>query len=379
MKRFMSILTSTFAVCLALVLIAGTSLTAHAEDVSGGDSGSSSESSSGSSSSVKALPIKGIKLTGTTVTWKDPALSVSKGGYFTINVRYLGEATTWKSGEGTVTGTFRTDREVTECDISSALSESGNYWIFIYLLHTENIQSDDSTTYSVNAYTIRYYDAGTDEADEDDEDTDSVESSEGAIVENKVAVSGAAPVAVAVVTEQSTLNTFASLPADQYAEVKMENGVSDNARNLIDSVADARGVKVASAMEIYIQATTSNGAPAGTVSEFSAPIEFTVQVPSDINENDYDFAMIRIHDGKADILPDIDDDPKTITFRTDKFSAYAIVYGEKGSFGNVKNSAGAKNLSSPKTYDNTYALFSLAMVFTVLTAVSYVFCKKTEK
>ncbi len=36
--------------------------------------------------------------------------------------------------------------------------------------------------------------------------------------------------------------------------------------------------------------------------------------------------MIRNHNGKVDILEDIGSDPTTVTFRTDRFSEYAIAY-----------------------------------------------------
>ena len=36
------------------------------------------------------------------------------------------------------------------------------------------------------------------------------------------------------------------------------------------------------------------------------------------------YSVLRDHNGMLTILPDLDDDPHTITFNTDKFSAYAI-------------------------------------------------------
>lgn len=46
--------------------------------------------------------------------------------------------------------------------------------------------------------------------------------------------------------------------------------------------------------------------------------------------NDREFAMVRVHDGKAEILRDTDTDVRTLTFNSDKFSIYAMVYAPKG-------------------------------------------------
>lgn len=41
--------------------------------------------------------------------------------------------------------------------------------------------------------------------------------------------------------------------------------------------------------------------------------------------------MIRVHDGVATILKDLDTDANTITIETDRFSTYAIAYQDKQS------------------------------------------------
>ena len=38
--------------------------------------------------------------------------------------------------------------------------------------------------------------------------------------------------------------------------------------------------------------------------------------------------IVRNHNGECTLLNDLDDNPDTITFRTNCFSTYAIVYGE---------------------------------------------------
>ena len=41
------------------------------------------------------------------------------------------------------------------------------------------------------------------------------------------------------------------------------------------------------------------------------------------------FAILRIHDGQAEILPDLDDNADTITIETDRFSTYVLVFLDK--------------------------------------------------
>ena len=84
------------------------------------------------------------------------------------------------------------------------------------------------------------------------------------------------------------------------------------------------------------------------------------------------FAVIRVHNGKAELLADLDDNADTITIETDRFSTYAVVYkdtaggngdgaqSESGKPGVIrvstksdgKNSDGGKD-GEPKTEDRT--------------------------
>ncbi len=54
-----------------------------------------------------------------------------------------------------------------------------------------------------------------------------------------------------------------------------------------------------------------------------------IVIPETLRENDIEYAVIRIHNGTADVLKDLDSDADTITFATDKFSVYAFVCKDK--------------------------------------------------
>lgn len=65
----------------------------------------------------------------------------------------------------------------------------------------------------------------------------------------------------------------------------------------------------------------------GKITELNTPMHVTFEVPEDLREENRTFVIVRMHDGKADILEDLDgDDPDKITVLTDKFSTYTIAY-----------------------------------------------------
>ncbi len=65
-----------------------------------------------------------------------------------------------------------------------------------------------------------------------------------------------------------------------------------------------------------------------TVTSTGEPIEVVMGIPKGLKEDGREFYIIRSHEGEYTLLADMDDDPKTVTIRTDLFSAYALVYGQ---------------------------------------------------
>lgn len=64
----------------------------------------------------------------------------------------------------------------------------------------------------------------------------------------------------------------------------------------------------------------------------------------------------RVHDGAAEILKDLDNDEKTVTIKTDRFSTYALAYADKSdnTSGNTSSGTSADSTSdtSSRTSDN---------------------------
>lgn len=68
------------------------------------------------------------------------------------------------------------------------------------------------------------------------------------------------------------------------------------------------------------------------VTKTSDPVSFKVPLSNELLGKGYDFAVVRFHSGEADFLEDLDGNKATVTFASDKFSKFAIVYGEEGAF-----------------------------------------------
>ena len=69
-----------------------------------------------------------------------------------------------------------------------------------------------------------------------------------------------------------------------------------------------------------------NGQQVGKITEINSPIHVTIEIPEELRSANRAFAIVRVHNGAAEILEDVDDDPDTITIVTDKFSTYSIAY-----------------------------------------------------
>lgn len=103
------------------------------------------------------------------------------------------------------------------------------------------------------------------------------------------------------------------------------------------------------------------------ISETNGKIAVTIHVPDRLKNTDSKktrtFAVIRVHDGRAEFLADTDNSTDTLTIETDRFSTYAIVYqdasnaGSNGSTseptsGNSGGTSGTENSSGENISEN---------------------------
>ena len=88
------------------------------------------------------------------------------------------------------------------------------------------------------------------------------------------------------------------------------------------------------------------------IHETAKKIKIVIAVPEALRNADSSktrtFAVVRVHDGRAELLADLDGSADTITIETDRFSTYAIVYqdtanGGGGNNGNDNNNGGGND------------------------------------
>ena len=84
------------------------------------------------------------------------------------------------------------------------------------------------------------------------------------------------------------------------------------------------GYKPVEYFDLYIMKTTD--ASSVLLHNTDRELEMTIRIPEKLRKSGRDFYILREHNGEVDVLKDLDKYPDTITFRTNKFSEYAIAY-----------------------------------------------------
>ena len=81
--------------------------------------------------------------------------------------------------------------------------------------------------------------------------------------------------------------------------------------------------------------------------ETAEKIRIVINVPDSLKNTDSKktrtFAVIRVHNGNAELLTDLDNNADTITIETDRFSTYAIVYKDTANGGSGGGNGGSGN------------------------------------
>ena len=104
-----------------------------------------------------------------------------------------------------------------------------------------------------------------------------------------------------------------------------EATVSGDDRHTVQAIAAEYAYTVFQYLNIDI-IKVIDGQQTERVTELSTPVSITIDVPEELRAANRTFAVVRVHDGAAEILEDKDTDPNTITILTDRFSTYAIIY-----------------------------------------------------
>lgn len=123
------------------------------------------------------------------------------------------------------------------------------------------------------------------------------------------------------------------------------------------------------------------------ITRTSDKVIVTMAVPERLRNTDVSktrvFAVIRVHDGKTDILNDLDTGADTISIATDRFSTYAIVYQDvakadgTATVGPAAGKASQTRDNEPKTQDNTP--IELCATLAMISGLTYLLLYFTDR
>lgn len=110
-----------------------------------------------------------------------------------------------------------------------------------------------------------------------------------------------------------------------------EENIGEEEQKLVEETIDDK-YTVAGYYDINLGKFTPNEDLVGLVKETEEEITVTLELPKDLSEvaKGYvrNYAIIRIHDGKSDILTATDNGDGTISFKTNQFSTYVLLYDD---------------------------------------------------
>jgi hypothetical protein len=100
---------------------------------------------------------------------------------------------------------------------------------------------------------------------------------------------------------------------------KTDSTISDSDKEKLSEVVGQIPLK-------YFDVTmvTRVGSEVKNIKELKTPMEIVIEIPDEIYKAGQVYSVLRVHNGEVAMLPDLDDNPRTITFKTDRFSSYAI-------------------------------------------------------
>lgn len=144
---------------------------------------------------------------------------------------------------------------------------------------------------------------------------------------------------------------------------------------LIEKKLEEKKYNIASYYEIDMVMATPDDDVVGIVSETEEPVEVTIGIPEDLPEVKEGFTrkfyVIRVHEGEVTVIDDVTvNDDGTVTFKSDKFSAYALAYED------VAKEAPKVEVKNADTYDGIVGYVVMAAISLVLVAGASLYLKK---
>ncbi len=135
----------------------------------------------------------------------------------------------------------------------------------------------------------------------------------------------------AVTSAKANVNAALGVKDGEKAWISISDSTcGEKAMKTVTEVSESMGAKVAGILDIYGSKITTSGKREDITHPESA-VSYTVGVPVSMKAPaGYQIAVLRVYGdhgvGKADLLKDMDNDPNTVTFSSDKFGVFAFVY-----------------------------------------------------
>ena len=106
--------------------------------------------------------------------------------------------------------------------------------------------------------------------------------------------------------------------------------VDEAAKELVESAVELldEGLSViAQYLDIkVVLKTEESGEELGTLNKLSEEITLTFEIPEEWKKEGRTFGVVRIHEGQTDVLDVWENEDGTLSFKTDRFSTYALIY-----------------------------------------------------
>lgn len=174
--------------------------------------------------------------------------------------------------------------------------------------------------------------------------------------------------------EASNINTEGTSPEIDVNITNIdEKDISGDIKNSVSS--KIKNSEVLGYFDISILVKNSdNGKTLGKLTSLTKKIKFTVALPSDLAKvktgMEREFSIIRVHNGTYSVIPaTLSKDGKYVTFETDKFSTFALVYKDVASTSVV-------DVKNPQTYDGIMSYAAVAVLTLGAAVGACVYLKK---
>lgn len=141
-----------------------------------------------------------------------------------------------------------------------------------------------------------------------------------------------------VSTQKALVNTSLGVKAGETAYIKISDSFCGPlAQQCVTDVAKSMGAKAGPMLDIFAGKISKNGKYTD-IDKAAAAIEFKVGTPLNFKAAaGTEIAVLRVQKGGAvTVLPDMDQDPNTITFKTSGFGVFALIQVPAGSLNSLK-------------------------------------------